>query len=67
MSQYIIVFRKPCHFPLELEHKAMWTIKKLNCYFQAAKENILLQMNEVEELRNEVYETARIHKDKTKK
>ena len=41
MSLYRIVFRKPCHLPLELEYKAMWTIKKLNCDFQAAKEERL--------------------------
>ena len=37
MSPYKIVFGKPCHLPLELEYKAMWAIKKLNCDFQAAK------------------------------
>ena len=31
----------------------MWAIKKLNYDFQAAKEKRLLQMNELEELRNE--------------
>ena len=67
MSSYGIVFGKPCHLPLELEYKAMWAIKKLNCDFQAAKENRLLQMNELEELRNETYDNARIYKDKTKK
>ena len=36
MSPYKIVFRKPCNLPLELEYKAMWVIKKLNCDFQAA-------------------------------
>ena len=67
MSPYRIVFGKPCNFSLELEYKAMWAIKKLNCDFQAAKEERLLQLNELEELRNEAYDNARIYKDKTKK
>ena len=49
MSPYRIVFGKPCHFPLKLEYKTMWAIKKLNCDFQAAKEEKLLQLNELEE------------------
>ena len=67
MSLYKIVFIQPCHFPLELEYKSMWAIKKLNCDFQAAKEEILPQLNDLEELRNEAYDNARIYKDKTKK
>ena len=38
MSLYRIIYGKPCHLPLELEYKAMWAIKKLNCDFQALKE-----------------------------
>ena len=45
----------------------MWAIMKLNYDFQAAKEKRLLQMNELEELRNEPYDNVRIYKDKTKK
>ena len=45
----------------------MWAIKKLNCDFQAAKENRLLQMNKLEELRNEAYDNVIIYKYKTKK
>ena len=67
MSPYKIVFGKPCHLPLELEYKVMWVIKKLNFDFKAAKEERLLQLNELEELRNEDYDNARIYKDKTKK
>ena len=67
MSPYKIVFGKPCNLPLELECKSMWAIKKMNCDFKAAKEKRLLQMNELEKLRNEAYDNAKIYKDKTKK
>ena len=67
MSPYIIVFGKPFHLPLEMEYKAMRANKKLNVDLYTAKEKILLQMNELEELRNEAYDNAKIYKDKTKK
>ena len=67
MSPHIMVFGKPCHLPLELEYKAMWAIKKLNFDFKTAKEERLLQLSKLEELRNEAYDNATIYKDKTKK
>ena len=35
--------------------------------FKAAKEEKLLQLNELEELRDEAYDSVRIYKDKIKK
>ena len=67
MSPYRIVFGKPCHLPLELEYKGMWAIKKLNLNFKTAREERLFQLSELEELRNQAYDNARIYKDKTKK
>ena len=67
MSPCKIVYGKQCHIPLELEHKAMWVTKKLNFDFQVVREKRLLQMNELEEMRNEAYNNAIIYKDKTKK
>ena len=67
MSPYRIVFGKTCHLPLKLEYKAMWAIKKFNFEFKAAKEEILLQLNELEELINEAFDNSIIYKDQTKK
>ena len=45
MSPNRIVFGKPCDLPLEMEYKAMWAIKKINCDSQATKEKSLLRIN----------------------
>ena len=45
----------------------MWAIKKLNLDCQDAKERRLLQLNELEELRNKDYDSAKIYNDRTKR
>ena len=45
----------------------MWAIKKLNFDFKAAKQERLLQLNELKELRNESYDNVKIYKDDTNK
>ena len=67
MSPYHLVFGKACHPPVEIEYKAWWTVKKLNLDMGRAGLKRLLDINELEELRNDAYFNSRISKDKLKK
>ena len=67
MYPFRVVFGKACHLPVEIEHRAYWAIKKLNLSLDGAGKTRLLQLHELEELRNEAYTNSIIYKDKMKR
>nr|GEY24076.1 reverse transcriptase domain-containing protein [Tanacetum cinerariifolium] len=66
-TPYRLVYGKACHLPLKFEHKAYWALKHANFDLKTVGDHRKLQLNELNELRDQAYENSLIYKERTKK
>nr|GEV53447.1 reverse transcriptase domain-containing protein [Tanacetum cinerariifolium] len=66
-TPYKLVYGKACHLPIELEHKAYRGLKHENFELLTTGDHRKVQLNELNELRDQAYENSFIYKEKTKR
>ena len=64
MSPYYLVYGKAWNLHVEIEYKAWWAIKKLNLDLGRASLKRFLDLNELEQQRNDAYLNSKIEKER---
>ncbi|GJZ77909.1 hypothetical protein Tco_0642581 [Tanacetum coccineum] len=66
-APFRIIYGKACHLPIKLEHRAYRAIKNCNMDLTKAGENRFLQINELDEMRLDAYESSISYNERTKR
>nr|GEV00200.1 hypothetical protein [Tanacetum cinerariifolium] len=66
-TPYKLVYGKACHLSVELEHKAYWALRHAKFDLKTAGDHRKVQINKLNELRDQAYKNSRIFKEKTKR
>nr|GEW29734.1 reverse transcriptase domain-containing protein [Tanacetum cinerariifolium] len=65
-TPYKLVYGKSWDLLIELEHRAYWALKHVNFDLKTAGDHRKIQLNELNELRDQAYENSVIYKERTK-
>ncbi|GKC16315.1 reverse transcriptase domain-containing protein [Tanacetum coccineum] len=62
-TPFRLVYSKACHLSVGIEHKAYWALKQCDMDLDVATKHRLMELNELDKLRDWDYENMRIYKD----
>ena len=66
LSPFQLIYGKACHVLVKLEHRAFWALKWFNFDSKASAEKRMLQLNELEEMRLNAYNSSHLYKETVK-
>ena len=66
LTPFQMLYGKNCHLLVEIEHKALWALKFLNFDSNLVREKRKIQLQGLDEMRNDAYHSKKMYKEKLK-